>query len=188
MFATTPPTTLEHMDITTVTGIVMAIAAIALILFRQLRTRRLSTANYRVPAILGGIGLMWTANFLQSGGKATPADVAGAALGLLVAAGLAWPRAQSQRIWRDSAGQWWMRGTALTVLWWFVAIGAHFGIGVLAHVLMGEPAVTMGGFDSATLLVYLGVSFGLQSLFRLRRVPAAAAAAATTAVEPAHVV
>gem|GEM_PF-2019302 len=153
-------------------GVLVGVAAFALILYRQLRTRRLNSRNYTVPLVIGLIGVVQTVAYLASGAPVTAIDVAATLLGLVCAAVLAWPRARSQRLWRDDAGQWWMRGTALTVVWWFISLAVHFATSLLVHLVNGEGLqFGLGAFENATLMVYLGVTLGLQTWFRLRRLP-----------------
>ncbi|RNI25433.1 hypothetical protein [Flexivirga caeni] len=144
---------------------------IGLILARQLRTQRIKDNLLKMPAILAVIGLVEASRFAGNH-SVTTGQVAGVVAGLVVAAAVAWPRAHSMKVWRDADGTWLRKGNLRTMGWWAVAIVGHIATAWAGPVVFGETSHGFGGFDSATMLVYLGVSLGAQGLFleqRLRR-------------------
>jgi len=157
-------------------SVLIGLAAVALVLYRQLRVRQLRQGIFKAPLILCVIGVLQIGEFCYSGGAVTAAGVVSAGIALVVAAALAWPRAQSMKVWQDDEGVWWGQGTWLSVLLWAVTIGAHVGITLLVPWLMGETVVgnpLTTGLESKTLLLYLGVSLGLQAWFREQRLTTA---------------
>lgn len=155
------------------------LAVFVLILYRQLRTQPVGgAAGYKRPLVFGAIGLVLGAEYV-AGHPVTGLAVAGLAVSLVLAAGWAWLRARSVVLWRRD-GVWFRRGTALTVVLWFGSIGTHLGLDALLGLV--DPAEGLGrGLGNATLLVYLGVSLGLQHLVLTRRVAALPGASARTA-------
>lgn len=146
----------------------VAVAAFVFILYRQLRAQPVNAATgARRPLIFGAIGIVLAGQYLLHN-PVTTLGVVGLAVSLVVAAGLSYLRGHSVRLWRQN-GTWWRRGTALTLVLWFCSIGSHLGIDALVGHL--DPAEGIGkGLGNATLLLYLGVSLGLQHLVVLRRV------------------
>lgn len=146
------------------------LAVFALILYRQLRTQPVGgAAGYKRPLVFGAIGLVLGVEYVAAHDVSALA-VAGLAVSLVLAAGWAWFRARSVVLWvRD--GVWFRRGTALTVVLWFGSIATHLGLDALLGLV--DPAEGLGrGLGNATLLVYLGVSLGLQHLVLTRRAAA----------------
>ena len=96
-------------------NIVIGIAVLGLVIYRQLRTRRIDHSRaLRLPMILCLIGLVETIAYVAQGGTVGTGHLVAAVVGLVVAALLAYPRAMSMRMWVDETGQHWMRGTWLT--------------------------------------------------------------------------
>lgn len=81
-----------------VTEIVIGVAVLALLIYRQLRTRPVNASGLRVVAIIGVIGLIETYQFLQQhrAGAVTYAALLGS---LALAAGFGVLRAVTVRIW-----------------------------------------------------------------------------------------
>src|ERR1700677_682300 len=97
-----------------VTDLVIGIAVLALLLYRQLVTRRLSE-NYRLSLILAVIGIVEFANFL-SGHPHNDGGITAAVIGSLVlAAGFGWVRSLTVQVWRQE-GQVWRKGGWLTAV------------------------------------------------------------------------
>lgn len=158
------------MDTSIVTNVLIALAVLGLLLYRQLTPRRVKTdGSPRLLLILGAIGLVQLGEFVDKSGWI---GVFGAAT-LLVSFGLAVVlgafRAASVTIWQDADQTWWRRGGAMTLVLWLVSIGSHFGIDALAVHLAG-PSYDMQGLGNATLLLYIALSLGLQNLLVARRV------------------
>lgn len=158
----------------TLLTILEVIAALALILTRQLAPRRIRDNLLRLPLILGVIGVVEATKFL-GGHRVTPGETAGLAAALVVAAAVAWPRAHSMRVWRADDGTWMRQGNLATVAWWAVALAGHLATTFAGPLVFGERPHGLGGFDSATLLVYLGVSLGAQGFFLEQRLQRGAA-------------
>ena len=150
-------------------SLVIGLAALALILVRQLRARPLESGVVLV-LVLGVLGLAETGAYLFGKDQFTafvkgqshhlaPAvpDVRAviiAAAGSLVLAALTGAlRAPSERLWRQD-GQVWRKGTMLTVVLWVVSLGLH----------LGYDAVAAHGpdFGDATMMLYFAVSVAAQ--------------------------
>jgi hypothetical protein len=153
-----------------VTNIVIAVAVVGLLIYRQLKIRpvRERTAA-RLVLILGVIGVVEMVDAAK--GHSLSAQTFGwLALGIAVGAGLGAARAVSVQVWRDDSGVAWRRGTVLTAGLWIVSLAAHFGSDALV-----DHSTTAKGLGSASILLYLAVSLGVQrELIRWRaaRLPA----------------
>lgn len=137
--------------------IVIGVAALAWLVSRQLRSRRVSSSGWRVVLVLAVIGIFDASQFLR--GAHTDA-VTYAALGgsLVLAAGFGAIRASTVRLWTE-AGQVWQKGSWITAALWVLAFAAHLGYDFLL-------APGHGGKDvgTATVVLYLAVSLGIQRL------------------------
>jgi hypothetical protein len=150
-------------------NIVIGIAVVGLVLYRQLLPRQVkSDRGPRLLLILGGIGLLQAVNFVKAAGSLPPIAAIATLMSLGIAAVLAFLRASSVRIWRQDDG-WWRKGTPLTLVLWVLSIGSHLGIEAAAAAVDHAHAAQISGLGSATLLLYLGVSLGLQQLVLQRR-------------------
>ena len=69
------------------------------------------------------------------------------------------------RVWRDADGTVVRQGSAVTVLLWLLAIAAHLGI----DVAIDRVSHPLAGLGSASLVLYLGVVLGIQSLVEQHR-------------------
>jgi hypothetical protein len=155
-------------------GLVIGVAALALILLRQVRPRPLE-GNYVLVIVLGVIGLAEAGAFLFGkqqfvsflkghdhhltlAGAGGAAMVTAAAGSLALAAATGALRAPSVRLWRQD-GQVWRKGTALTVVLWLVSLALHLGYDAL--VARGKADA---GFGAATLLLYFAVSLTVQNI------------------------
>ncbi len=139
-----------------VTQIVIGVAVLALLIYRQLRTRPVNASGLRLAAIIGVIGLIETYEFVQKhhAGAVTYAALAGS---LVLAAGFGVLRAATVRIWLQD-GQPWSRGSWVTASLWVVALAAHLGYDAL---VAGHGT---GNVGAATIVLYLAVSLGIQRL------------------------
>jgi hypothetical protein len=164
-------------------SIVIDVVVLALLLARQVTTRPLSD-GYRLPAILLIVGLFEFAAFLLGGGQqlaqvlkgqrsfTTIHDgsivVAALAGSLVIAALSAAVRAPTFRLWWQD-GQYWRKGTAVTLALWIVSLAAHL---VYDDLISHSSAVR--GLGNVTILLYFAVSLGLQRIFlavRASRIP-----------------
>jgi hypothetical protein len=129
----------------------LAILAVAIGL--QLIPRPLGF-DYRVPVILGAIGIFESFSFLRDHHDGSV--LAALAGSLLLAAVAGAVRAPTVRLWVQD-GQVWRRGGWLTAVLWVVTLAAHLGYDTL---------VTHGKTDvgSATILLYFAVSQAVQRL------------------------
>jgi len=165
-------------------SILLDLAALVWLLSRQVRTRLLKE-SYKVPVILGIIGLLEFGAFMMGGGQqfasflkgqrplATIPDgrivIAAVAGSLILAAITGALRAPTVRLWRQD-GQVWRRGTWLTVVLWIVSIGAHLGYDAL--IARGTGKADIG---DATMLLFFAVSLTVQRWMltsRARRISA----------------
>lgn len=145
-------------------AIVLDVIVVALVLYRQRMVRRVRPRlSLRLPVVLAVVGLVELASY--TGNRHVPAAAVGV-LALSFVAGavvLGAVRALTVRLWRVEGlvlrqGTWW------TILLWLVSIALHYGaqswIGAL-----GGP----GGIVSASLLLWLGVTYGVQAAVVHRR-------------------
>jgi hypothetical protein len=151
---------------TTLVYILIGVAVAALLVVRQLRAQPLN-ANFRIPLILGIIGIVELAEYL---GKHHPSGTAYGALAgsLVVAAVFGALRAATIHLWMQD-GQPWRRGNWLTGILWIVSLAAHFGIDFLI-----DPHNPNGGLAGSTILIYLAVTYTVQRLImqaRAQRLP-----------------
>ncbi len=158
------------MDLHPLEAPLIAAAAFVFILYRQLRASPVDAAGgARRPLVFAAIGVVLAGRYLLHH-SVTTLGVVGLVVSLAVAAVLSYLRGRSVRVWRRD-GAWWRRGTGLTLVLWFCSIGTHLGIDALVGHL--DPAEGIGkGLGNATLLLYLGLSLGLQHVVVVRRVRA----------------
>jgi hypothetical protein len=152
------------------TNILIALAVVILLVARQLRPRPArETSAARFVLILAVIGFAETASTVKghSLGAGTLLLLAG---GLLIGAGFGAVRAVSMRVWREADGVAWRQGSWLTGILWIVSLAAHLGIDLVV-----DGTTSIKGFSSATILIYLAVTLGVQrEVVRARaaRIPA----------------
>ncbi len=108
-----------------VVNIVLGVAVLALLIYRQLIARPVNASTLRILVILGVVGVVQTAQFLGQNHSSvlTYGLIAGS---LVLAAAFGALRAATVRIWIES-GQAWSRGNWLTALLWVAAVAAHLG-------------------------------------------------------------
>jgi hypothetical protein len=147
------------------TNVVLGVAVLGLLIYRQLVARRVSASSLRLTLILGVIGIIEAVNYLSKhhGGALTIAALAGS-LVLAVVFGLL--RAVTVKVWiKDGVA--WTQGNWLTALLWVVAVAAHLGYDALFDHHKGTS-----GVGSATIVLYLAFSLAVQRglvLLRARR-------------------
>jgi hypothetical protein len=138
--------------------IVLGIAVLGLVIYRQVVARPVNARGLRLIAILAIIGVVETVDYLQKYHSSTGTY---AALGgsLVLAAVFGVLRAGTVRLWSQD-GQVWMKGNWLTAGLWIIAIAAHLGYDAL--VARGHGSA--GNIGTATVVLYLAVSLGVQRL------------------------
>ena len=111
-----------------VTEIIIGVAVLALLIYRQLRTRPVNASGLRIVAIIGVIGLLEAYQFMQHhhAGTVTYAALLGS---LVLAAVFGVLRALTVRLWL-TAGQPWSRGSWLRHAG-IAALAAHLGYDAL---------------------------------------------------------
>jgi hypothetical protein len=148
-------------------NIVIAIAVLGLIIYRQLRTRPLRS-SLRLPLLLAIAGVAELSSYLhtQHSQSALAAQLAGS---LVLAAAFGAARAMTVRL-SFRQGQWWVQGSLLTAVLWVVSLAAHVGYDyLLGH---GDQAHQAG---NATILLYVAVTYAAQRIVaqaRAARIPA----------------
>ena len=144
-----------------VTEIIIGVAVLALLIYRQLRTRPVNASGLRIVAIIGVIGLLETYQFMQHhhAGTVTYAALLGS---LVLAAVFGVLRALTVRLWLKD-GQPWSRGSWITASLWIAALAAHLGYDAL---VAGRSQDNVG---DATIVLYLAVSLGIQRLIVQQR-------------------
>ena len=148
-----------------VTDLVIGVAVLALVLYRQLTTQRLRE-NYRLPLILAVVGLVQFVTFLNGHPHDDGAIVAAVAGSLVIAAVLGGVRALTVRVWRQD-GQLLRKGTWLTAVLWVISFAAHLGYDdlVAGHVT-GKNG---GNVGDVTILLYLVVTLTVQRYLLMAR-------------------
>jgi hypothetical protein len=163
-----------------VTDLVIGVAVLALVLYRQLTTQRLRE-NYRLPLILGIIGIVQFVTFLN-GHPHDDGGIAAAVVGsLVIAAVLGGVRALTVRVWRQG-GQLLRKGTWVTAILWVISLAAHLGYDdlVAGHVT-GKNG---GNVGDATVLLYLVVTLTVQRYLLMARAARQEAAGQLPADDP----
>ena len=148
------------------TNLVVGILVLALFLYRQLVTRRLSE-NYRLSVILAIIGIVEFANFLNGHPNDDSGIVAAVVGSLVIAAVFGAVRALTVRVWREN-GQLLRKGTWLTAVLWILSLAAHLGYDdLVAGHITGKNG---GNVGDATVILYLVVTLTIQRFVLLNRV------------------
>jgi hypothetical protein len=141
-----------------VVNIVVGLAVVAWLIMRQLRVRPFDEAKpYRIVVILGAIGLLETARYLQAHPLGTSVYLVVLA-GLLLAGGFGYLRALTVRVWRRTDGVLVSQGNLLTAGLWLAGIGVHLGL----DLLLGRISHPAAGLGSVSLLLYLAVTLAAQ--------------------------
>ncbi|MEV4439478.1 hypothetical protein AB0K09_10710 [Streptomyces sp. NPDC049577] len=142
---------------------VVAVAVVALVIRRQLRTRPVRpVASLVTPAVIGVLGVVGLAFGIASVVKDRPLNALSVALlaaSLLVAAGFGAVRARTVRVWTGPEGEVLRKGTAATTALWVASVGAHAALG-----LWIDHAAGTGLLGAASLYAYLAIGLGTQNL------------------------
>jgi hypothetical protein len=136
--------------------LLLGILVFGYIIVRQIRARPVRSFNPRVPLILGVIGVVELESFVKTDHDKA-ALVATLAGSLVLAAVMGGIRASSVRIWSEG-GVAWSRGTWITIALWVVSLASHLAYDYL---LAGKDE---RGLGSASILLYLAVTFAVQRL------------------------
>ena len=145
-----------------VVDIILGIAVLVLLIYRQLSVRQVNASALRLIAILLIIGLLQTYRFLSQN-HAHPLTFAAIGGSLVLAAIFGALRAGTVRVWLQD-GQAWSQGNWLTATLWIASLVAHLGYDVL---LVHGPGAR--GLGTATIVLYLAVTLGFQRVLVLRR-------------------
>jgi len=145
-----------------VLDIILGLAVLALLIYRQLAARPVNSSALRLIAILVIIGIFQTYQFLSKGHD-HPLTFAALAGSLVLAAIFGALRAGTVRVWLQD-GQAWSQGNWLTATLWIASLVAHLGYDVL---LVHGPGAR--GLGTATIVLYLAVTLGFQRVLVLRR-------------------
>ena len=146
-----------------VLDVILGLAVLALLIYRQLSARQVNAAALRLFVILMIIGVLQTYQFMSKN-HAHPLIIAAIAGSVVLAAIFGWLRASTVRVWLEDDGQAWSQGSWLTAVLWIVSLAAHLGYDILvAH----GPAAR--GLGTATIVLYLAVSLGFQRVLVLQR-------------------
>lgn len=147
------------------TNILLAVLVLFVILTRQVRAQpaREDRGILRM-VVIGAIGAY---EILQFGEHNTVPVAAYAllVLGLVVGAALGVVRGFQVHLWRNEAGVLMRQGNVVTVVLWLVAIGIHVGLDYVG----GDVSSSAAGLNSASILLYIAVSFGVQRLVIMER-------------------
>ena len=138
--------------------IILGVLVLGLVIYRQLVARPINARGLRLLVVLAVIGVVETVNYLQKyhGGPRTYAALGGS---LVLAAVFGVLRAGTVRLWSQD-GQVWSKGNWLTAALWIIAIAVHLGY----DALVAHGHGINGGVGAATVVLYLGVSLGVQRL------------------------
>ena len=138
--------------------IVLGVVVLGLLIYRQVIARPINAGGMRLIVILGIIGVVETVQYLQKyhSGPWTYAALGGS---LVLAAAFGVLRAGTMRLWSQD-GQVWIKGNWLTGVLWILALGAHLGY----DALVSHGHDNGGGVGTATVVLYLAVSLGVQRL------------------------
>lgn len=144
--------------------IVLGVAILGLVIYRQVVARPVNANGLRLIVILAVIGVVLTVQYFQKyhGGTGTYAALGGS---LVLAAGFGVARASTVKLWTQD-GQAWSKGNWVTAALWIAAIAAHLGYDAL--VARGHGSGNNVG--DATVILYLAVSLGIQRLIIQQRV------------------
>ena len=125
-------------------NVVVGLLVLGWILMRQMSPRRVADSP-KGALIVTVIGLVSAAQFVDHHHLSVLA-LATMVVSALLGAAFAVARGFTVRIWRDEQGTAWSRGTATTLVLWFVGLAAHVGLDMVAG----------HGAGSATIVLYIG--------------------------------
>jgi hypothetical protein len=138
--------------------VVLDVVVVVWVLYRQVQVRRVrAQVNLRLSAVLAVIGLIELISY--AGHHHLSAKVVGVlVLSMLVGAGgFGAIRAATVHLWRDESGVF-RQGTWLTMALWIVSLALHFGADWWIDAWKGPS-----GLASVSLLLYIGITYGVQN-------------------------
>ena len=145
-------------------SVLLGLIVFAWVLLRQVRVRPVPRAlTLRAPVFIGLLGLLTMSSYAGSHhvGPAAWAWVVGTML--VGAVGLGLLRGVSVNVWATE--NWVLRqGTGFTMALWLLSLAVHF-VGDAA----GTHASGGAGLDGSSLLLYLGLTLGVQTAIVQRR-------------------
>jgi hypothetical protein len=144
------------MNSQTLLSLIIGVAVLGLLIYRNLVARPVRQNNPRLYVILGIIGIVETVEFMQKNHVDATIAVTALAGSLVLAAVFGAIRAVTVRVWMKD-GQPWSQGNVLTAALWVIALAAHLGYDALIGHDKG-----VGDIGSATVLLYLVVSLAVQ--------------------------
>jgi hypothetical protein len=151
------------MNSQTLLYLVIGVAVLGLLIYRNLVARPVRQANQRLYLILGIIGIVETVEYMQKNHVDATVAVAALAGSLALAALFGAIRAFTVRVWMKD-GQPWSQGNVVTAVLWVIALGAHLGYDALIGHDKG-----VGDIGTATVLLYLVVSLVVQRVIIVAR-------------------
>ncbi|GAA2258625.1 MULTISPECIES: DUF1453 domain-containing protein [Kitasatospora] len=127
------------------TNVLIAIAVAALMVGRQLRARKIDTERrfWILPVVLAGLGLRDPA-LIDSTHRAESVGLLATSIVAVLAVGSAW--GWTVRLWQESDGSVWAKGTMATVAVWGVMIAIRvglYGLGSALHVHQSSNALLL---------------------------------------------
>jgi hypothetical protein len=153
----------------TATNLVIGVLVLGLVIYRQLIVRPVRD-NFRVPLIIGIIGVVELYSFLKDHHHENGTIAAGLVGSLVLAAVFGAVRAMTTKVWiRD--GRAWQQGNWLTAVLWVIGLGAHLSYDALVY--------KSSALGNVTILVYLAVTLAVQRVIlqtRADRLPMEAGA------------
>ncbi|NEA20944.1 DUF1453 domain-containing protein [Actinomadura bangladeshensis] len=144
----------------TLDNVLLGLAVLALVLYRQLRTRSVDERRmYGLPLVLG-VAAVAQGGLIDRGHPALGACLLAAEA--VAAVGLGVLRAVTVRLWREDDGTLWWRGTGWTLAAWLASVAVRAGFAGAGFAAGIKPAA--GG-----VLLFLAVTLLAQSLVVVRR-------------------
>ncbi|WP_369047006.1 hypothetical protein [Sinomonas sp. P10A9] len=144
---------------------VLAAAVLAWAVVRQFQTRPVEQFKARLFLILGAIGVWQVARLADAGGMQA-ADAVELTASLLLAAVFGWLRGWAATVWAHN-GAAYRRGGWPVIGLWAAGLAIHVIVDVLAAVADGHHG--LGPVGSASIMLYLAATLGLQSWIIQRR-------------------
>ncbi|MDQ4502787.1 hypothetical protein [Sinomonas sp. ASV322] len=151
-------------------NIVLAVAVLAWAIVRQFQTRQIGSLRARTFLILGVIGVWQLAQLADSRGV-TPVEALTLAVSLGLAAVFGWLRGRAAAVWIQQ-GVAYRRGGWPALGLWMAAIATHIAIDVIGSMLEGLRGPSP--VSSASIMLYIAVTLGIQGLVVARRAAALA--------------
>jgi hypothetical protein len=153
-------------------NILLAVGVLAWAVVRQFQTRPVGQLRARMFVVLGALGVWQLAQLADSRGL-TAIEATTLAVSLGLAAMFGWLRGRAASVWMND-GVAYRRGGWPAVGLWILGLAVHVGVEVLGSVLEGVRGPSP--VASASIMLYLAVTLGLQSLVVARRVASLAGA------------